>query len=297
MDAVRVGAVITQPDRPAGRGERLQMSPVKVAALKHGLKVLQPERIRKQQKAFLAELSALDKFDIGVVTAFGQLLPQAVLELPRRGCINIHASLLPRWRGAAPIQRALMAGDSETGVCLMHMEAGLDSGPVYSRVSLPIETTDDFGSLHDKLASAGAALLRRDLAAILRGDIGPQPQPEAGVAYAHKIENHEAQIDWNQPARIIALQIRALSPYPGAFTFLRGKRLKILRAGAEDEIRAAGIPGQIALIDKHRLEILCGDGLLAIHEAQLEGRSRQPVAEFMRGAGLDTATVLGNHTG
>ncbi|MBX7137603.1 MAG: methionyl-tRNA formyltransferase [Oligoflexia bacterium] len=279
-----VRAVITQPDRPAGRGHKLQASPIKQLAVDRGVAVMQPGRIKKELKSFRAGLEALGPIDAAVVVAFGQILPLEILNLPNSGSINAHASLLPRWRGAAPIQRAMLEGDQETGVCLMRMEQGLDSGPVFSRLAVEIEDSDYCDQLHDKLAAAAASLLVRDLPQIVAGQIAAQPQNEGLVTYAHKIENQDALIDWSRSNLEIWRQVRAFSPYPGAFTTLNGARLKILRARPIESMRTQQVTaGEIELTDRQQLEVRCGQGSLSIEELQLEGRRRQPVAEFLKG--------------
>lgn len=279
-------AVVTQPDRPAGRGEKLTQSPVKRFALEAGLEVLQPVSLRRNEE-FMARASALGPFDVGVVVAFGQILPTAVLQLPRRGCINVHASLLPRWRGAAPMQRAILAGDAETGVSLMQMEAGLDTGPVYCHRPVVLGEQKDLGALHDELAAAGAALLCEMLPAIVAGERTAVAQDESLVTYAKKIENEEARIDWARPAVEIARQLRAFSPVPGAYTFIGEKRLKVWRGSAKSEVEAfhAAVPGEVVLADQ-RIEVRCGQGAVALEEVQLEGRRRMAAAEFLRGGAL-----------
>lgn len=281
---VEVAAVITQPDRPAGRGGKLTMSPVKAAALEAGVPVLQPERIKKIESAFIEELKKLGPIDLAVVIAFGQILPEAVLNLPRAGSVNIHASLLPRWRGAAPIQRAILAGDAETGVCLMKMEAGLDTGPVYAESRVRIDDSHTFQSLHDELADMGASLLLERLEAIISGAEKATPQPEAGVVYAAKISNDEARIDWNQSAHEIHRKIRALNPAPGAFTELNGKRFKIYAASFHNSSPAHGVsPGSAIDSPRGRLEIQCGRGTISPTEIQIEGKKRMSVEDFLRG--------------
>lgn len=230
-----VPLVVTQPDRPAGRGKKLQASPVKELAIEHDIPLIQPGNIKKNLDAFLSEASTFGPFDVGVVVAFGQILPTQVLQLPTHGCINIHASLLPRWRGAAPIQRAIMAGDEETGVCLMQMEAGLDTGGVFSSVTTRISPEDNAGSLHDRLSTLGAKLLVEDLARIVAGNLSATPQPKDGVTYAHKIEKEEASINWDQEASILENFVRGLAPWPGAFTTLGKHRLKIFSLRARND--------------------------------------------------------------
>lgn len=284
----RVKAVVTQPDRPAGRGNKILPPPVKVLALSKNIPLIQPQRIKKNLPEFLSQLSALGPFDIGVVVAFGQILPQAVLDLPKSGCVNVHASLLPRWRGAAPIQRAIMSGDSQTGVCLMKMEAALDTGPVYSMATLNISPDDTSGSLLESLGVKGAALLRSDLAAIASGALEAKPQAAAGVTYAEKISNDEAQIHWDMSADSIERLVRGLNPVPGAFTFLNGSRFKIFRSRALPQTPPSGAPGTLSECSAGKLWINCGSGVISVVEGQFEGKRRAAVEEILRG-GMITA--------
>jgi methionyl-tRNA formyltransferase len=235
MPPLQVVAVYTQPDRPAGRGRQLQASPVKALALTRGLPVIQPESLKKDPDA-VAQLAAFEA-DLMVVVAYGLLLPVSVLEAPRLGCVNVHASLLPRWRGAAPIQRALLAGDTETGVCIMRMEAGLDTGPVYHRVATPIGPRDTGADLHDRLAELGAGCADRCLARHRRRIADPEPQAEDQVTYAHKLTKDEAIIDWHQPAETIERMIRAYNPWPVAQTRLDAETLRIWDADIEPSVQ------------------------------------------------------------
>ncbi|MCO6431543.1 MAG: methionyl-tRNA formyltransferase [Deltaproteobacteria bacterium] len=284
----KVAAVVTQPDKPAGRGSALTSPPVKVAAINHSIPVLQPHSIKKEISAFTGELAQFGPFDLGVVVAFGQILPRTILEIPRLGCINIHASLLPRWRGAAPIQRSILCGDSETGVCIMQMDEGLDTGPVFSCEKIPISDSDDAGALHDKLAQAGAALLVNTIPSILEGSKQAQPQSEEGVTYAGKILPAEGRIDWTESGEKITRQLRAFSPYPGAYSSVNGKRLKIFKAQwkPDTNVVARRQAGEIAYVDGEHLEVRCADGVLAIQDVQLEGKRRMPAPEFLRGCRL-----------
>jgi len=284
----QVKCVVTQPDRPSGRGARVQPPPVKELAQANSIHVLQPQSIKQNKQDFLAELKALGPFDIGVVIAFGQILPLDVLSCPLHGCVNVHASLLPRWRGAAPIQRAIMSGDRETGVCLMKMDEGLDTGPVYSSTSVPIKNTDTFGTLHDKMQEAGGELLKNDLKLIARGEISAQTQADVGVTYAKKITKDESRIDWSKSAGEVMRLIRGLSPAPGAYTELDGKRIKILwaeekAAGLESAVEKAG---SIVMLDKNLLEIQCGSGVISVKEVQSQGKKKMPVSDFLLGASL-----------
>ena len=287
MPNVSIRAVVTQPDRPAGRGDKIQSSPIKQLALQHQITVLQPTSLKKELPLFLESLQELGPFDVGVVIAFGQILPKAVLDLPQHGCINIHASLLPRWRGAAPIQRAILSGDHETGVCLMRMDEGLDTGAVYSRQSVSILATDTCQTIHDSLADIGAKLLCSDLNAIIEGRSTPVEQPNIGITYANKIAASEGLINWSTSSREIALTVRALSPRPGCFTFWRGERLKILLAHESTfSSETIATPGSVISIHGGYLEVACGSGSLLIEQLQVAGKRQMSTAEFLRGTVL-----------
>ncbi len=290
---VQVAAVITQPDRPAGRGGEITASPVKVCALQHDIPVLQPHSLRKNFSALSSQLAILGPFDLGVVIAFGQILPLEVLTFPRRGCVNIHASLLPRWRGAAPIHRAIEAGDAETGVCLMEMDPGLDTGAVFSSAHIPILETDTYSSLHDKLSVLGAELLVQDIHAIVEGTLTARPQPVEGVSYAKKISSQEAQIDWSQSAKQIARKIRAMFPIPGCYTIWEGKRLKILKAQPTPiQSGSYSTPGTVVQALSDTLVIRCGTDSLRVEEVQLEGKKKMLVPDFLRGSAIAIGTRL-----
>lgn len=272
-----VPLVLTQPDRPAGRGMQLQPSPVKQVALAAGLPVHQPEKLRTaEQQAPLAEADV----DVLVVAAYGIILPQAVLDLPRYGCLNIHASLLPRWRGAAPIHRAIQAGDAETGITIMQMDAGLDTGPMLIKRREPICADDTTGSLHDRLAQVGAELIVEALTALPAGTLIASPQPTEGVTYAAKIGKAEASIDWTRPALEIERAIRAFNPFPGALASLGGTPIKLWRARAID---AVGTPGEVLLAEGAGVIVACGEGALCVTELQKPGARRMPAADFLRG--------------
>ena len=277
--------VLTQPDRPAGRGMSLQPSAVKKLAVAHGLAVFQPLSLKDAgAQSRLADLQA----DVMVVAAYGLILPQAVLDLPRHGCLNIHASLLPRWRGAAPIQRALLAGDAQTGVCIMQMEAGLDTGPVLLREAFPIEDEDTTVSLHDKLASCGAALIVKALDGL---PLAFETQPEAGVTYAHKIEKAEALIDWSRSAAELDRHVRAFNPFPGAQTQLGGQTVKLWQARP---VAGRGEPGQVLAVDREQIVIACAAGALAVSELQKAGGKRLPVQQFLAGNALSVGDRFGS---
>ena len=276
-----IACVYTQPPRPAGRGKKDRPTPVHAQAEAMGLTVRHPKTLREAQAQ--AEFAALNA-DIAVVVAYGLILPQAVLDAPARGCLNIHASLLPRWRGAAPIQRAIMAGDAETGVCIMQMEAGLDTGPVLLTRKTPIGAADTAGDLHDRLADLGAAAIIEALAHL--DNLAPVAQPDIGVTYAEKIDKSEARVDWTRPAPDIDRQIRGLSPFPGAWTMIGPTRVKLLRCKLAD---GSGAPGTVLA----GLRIACGGGAVEITELQPEGKPRMSTEAYLRGARIGPGTVLG----
>lgn len=279
--------VLTQPDRPAGRGMKLKMSPVKETALTHGLNVGQPESL-KPASARQAIVDA--QADLMVVAAYGLILPQAVLDIPKLGCVNIHASLLPRWRGAAPIQRAIEAGDTETGITLMQMDAGLDTGDLLSLHPLTIAATDTAGSLHDKLAVLGAECIVELLPRLARGEIRPTPQQSALTTYAAKITKENARLDWNRSALELDRQIRAFNPFPGGQTWLQGAPLKIWHAtpGGGD-----GAPGKILSVSPSGIHVACGTNALTLLELQQAGGKRLPVAAFLAGHPLQPGDRFG----
>ena len=268
LDRGEVVAVYTQPDRPAGRGRGVQASPVKIEALARGIDVLQPETLRTQVSR--DALRAL-KPDLMVVVAYGLLLPPKILEIPRHGCWNVHASLLPRWRGAAPIQHAIEAGDRQTGVCLMQMEQGLDTGPVLLCQKTAIGTDETGGQLHDRLAKLGAQVLSDGLG-LLRAGIKPVaiPQPTDGIAYAHKLEKQEAKLDWAQPADVLARKVRAFNPWPMAEAQLDGERVRI-HAARPMALAHKSAPGRLLLAGKDGIDVACGEGALRITMLQRDG--------------------------
>ncbi|WP_050464095.1 methionyl-tRNA formyltransferase [Herbaspirillum autotrophicum] len=284
--------VLTQPDRPAGRGMQLQASAVKQCALAHGTPVAQPQSLRLDGKYpdIAKEAHALlltTPHDVMIVAAYGLILPRSVLDIPPRGCINIHASLLPRWRGAAPIHRAIEAGDSETGVTIMQMEEGLDTGPMMLMESLPILDTDTTGSLHDKLATLGGAMIVQALQQFEAGTLQATPQPEAGVNYAAKISKEEAALDFTQDATVLARKIRAFNPFPGATGKFGDVVVKLWQAQALDTSTAAA-PGQVlAASAQDGVLIACGQGVLRVTELQKPGGKRLAVAEFLKGFALE----------
>jgi len=271
-----VVAVYAQPDRPAGRGRKLKPGPVKQLAEDSGIPVYQPVSLK--DAASQQQLAAL-RPDLMVVVAYGLLLPQAVLDMPSLGCVNLHASILPRWRGAAPIQRAILAGDSETGVCLMQMEAGLDSGPVLAEVRTPIATDETGGSLHDRLSQLAADLLAEQLDDLAGGHLQPVIQDESQVTYAHKLDKGEASIDWQQDAMAIERRVRAFNPWPVAQAQYEGKSLRIWGARAID--CTGGLPGAVVAAGKQGIDVACGEGCLRLLEIQLPGGKRLDAAAFL----------------
>ena len=287
--------VLSQPDRPAGRGMKLQASPVKQYAVANGMPVAQPRSLRLDGKypedAAAAEAAIREaRADAMVVAAYGLILPQWVLDAPARGCLNIHASLLPRWRGAAPIHRAIEAGDAETGVTIMQMDAGLDTGDMLVRERLAIAPEDTTGSLHDKLALLGGRLIVEALELAACGGLSAEPQPEAGVTYAHKIDKAEAAIDWTDPALAIARRVRAFNPAPGATGVLGGETVKIWTArvvGGDAAGAASGSAGQVLAVDGTGIRVCTGEGILCLTELQGAGGKRLPVADFLRGFAVE----------
>ena len=276
----KVVAVVTQPDRPKGRDLKLQASPVKELALKHGLPVLQPQKARDE--AFIGELRSLGP-DLIVVAAFGQILPKAMLEIPPYGCINVHTSLLPKYRGAGPIQWAILNDEKETGVTIMKMDVGMDTGDVITQDRTEITPEDNAQTLHERLAQMGAELLVRTIPDYVAGKIQPRPQPAEGVSLAPKIKKEEGRIDWQQPARVIWNRVRGLVPWPGAFTVLKeGQRLlKIWEAEIVEG--KSGKPGEILDLDRTGIVVGCGDGAIRLTMVQLEGGKRLSAEQFLAG--------------
>ncbi|WP_369349377.1 methionyl-tRNA formyltransferase [Stenotrophomonas sp. JAG2] len=273
-----VVAVYTQPDRPAGRGRGLAPSPVKLDAIARGIPVFQPDSLKTPEaQQQLRDLAP----DLMVVVAYGLILPKAVLTIPTHGCWNVHASLLPRWRGAAPIQRAIQAGDAETGVCLMQMEAGLDTGPVLLKQHIAIGPNDTGGQLHDRLAALGEQVLSDGLG-LLRAGIKPiaQPQPEAGVTYAHKLDKAEARLDWAQDAHALARTVRAFNPWPIAEAMLAGERVRIHGAIALDDNQSKA-PGTLLGASRDGIDIACGQGALRLRVLQREGGKAITAADYL----------------
>jgi methionyl-tRNA formyltransferase len=289
-DLAKTVALVTQTDKPTGRGQALSPPPTKALALEHDIPVLQPKTLKDE--AIQNELRALQA-DLFVVAAYGKILPQAVLDIPRLGCVNLHASLLPRHRGAAPIAHALLAGDVETGVCLMRMEAGLDTGPVYARVSTTILEEDNAGTLTDRLAQLGAELLVQSLPALADGALKAESQPDAGATYANKLKKEDGAVDWSLPAEQLWQRIRAYSPWPSAFTFVDGRRLQILAASLAHDTQAD--PGA-AIVDGTRLFVGCGKGALEILEVKPEGKRAMAIDAYLAGRPFASGHLLGRKT-
>jgi methionyl-tRNA formyltransferase len=292
-----VPLVLTQPDRPAGRGMKLTPSAVKQLALDLGAPVAQPRSLRldgrfpDEAAAGRAALEAA-RPDVMVVAAYGLILPEWVLALPRLGCLNIHGSLLPRWRGAAPIHRAIEAGDAETGITIMQMDAGLDTGDMLLIAREPIAFDDTTGLLHDRLAALGARLVVQALADAAAGALQPVRQPGQGVTYAHKIAKSEAAIDWTLPAEVIERRVRAFDPFPGASFQAHGETVKLWRAQVE-RTDVSGSPGTVVAVDGSRLVVACGDGALALLDVQRPGGKRVAAAQWLQGQPLARGDVLG----
>ncbi len=283
-------SVLTQPDRPSGRGLRESYSPVKQVALKRGIAVLQPASLRDPRvQAGLADLDA----EVWVVAAYGLLLPPAILTQPRFGCVNVHASLLPRWRGAAPIQRAILAGDIETGISIMRMDAGLDTGPVYLRRAVPIQPHDTAGSLHDRLAEVGASAVSEVLEALPAGTLRAEPQASEGACYAPKLTREDARVDWSKPAAYLGRLLRALDPAPGAITSHAGEILK-LWSGRVSTGRAGATPGTVLAAGSSGIEVQCGEGSLVVTTLQRAGGRRLEAGAFLLGHRIEPGTRLGS---
>lgn len=270
-------AVYTQPDRPAGRGRKLKASPVKEVAEKYNLPIYQPESLKSESdQQQLRELNP----DVMIVAAYGLILPQVVLDIPRMGCLNIHASLLPRWRGAAPIQRAILAGDTETGITIMQMNAGLDTGDMLSTSTCPIEPSETAGSLHDKLATLGASSLLKTLNQLLSGNINAEKQDDSQASYAHKLEKQEAQLDWTLSAEQLDRQIRAFNPWPVAFFLVDDQTVRVWDAEIIDK---QGSAGTVLQADKNGVDIACGHNSLRLLKLQPPGKKAMDVASFLNG--------------
>jgi len=276
-------AVYTQPDRPAGRGRKLKASPVKLVAAQNDIPVYQPESLKAEnEQQLLRDLNA----DVMIVAAYGLILPQAVLDIPKMGCLNIHASLLPRWRGAAPIQRAILAGDTETGITIMQMNAGLDTGDILSTSTCPIDQNETSGSLHNKLATLGATSLLDTLNKLQAGNISPVAQDDTQVTYAHKLEKQEAQLDWTQPADQLDRQIRAFNPWPVSFFIVDDQTVRVWHAEVINEQGTPDtIPGTVLRADKKGIEIACGENSLRLLQLQPSGKKAMDAAAFLNGRG------------
>ena len=293
--------VLTQPDRPAGRGMKLQPSPVKRLALDHGIAVAQPRSLRLDGKSAddaSAAKSAIEsaQADAMVVAAYGLILPLWALEQPRLGCLNVHASLLPRWRGAAPIHRAVEAGDLETGVTIMQMDAGLDTGDMLLAEAMAIAVDDTTGTLHDKLAPLGGRLIVRALRLADAGGLLPVKQPAQGVTYAHKIDKAEALVDWTQPAGVLERRVRAFDPFPGVSSEINGETVKLWGAHADPALNVQTAPGTVLQVDDSAVAVACGHGALRLTHLQRAGGKRLAVADFRRGFSLAPGMVFGQRS-
>lgn len=282
-------AVVTQPDKPKGRGKAMQFPPIKEVAVEAGITVYQPKRVREPE--FLETLKALSP-DVVVVVAFGQIIPQAVLDVPKLGCLNVHGSLLPKYRGAAPIQWAVIDGESESGVTIMRMDAGLDTGDMITTRVVKLEEKETGGSLFDKLSQAGADLLTETLDQLEAGTVTYEKQPaESSTDYARMLKKEDGQIDWNRSAAELERLIRGLNPWPSAYTHLDGKTLKIWMADA-DEGNSGLEPGTVAEVTRNTVKVQTGDGMLSLLEVQLEGKKKMPVDAFLRGCQLEAQSRL-----
>ena len=292
-----IGLVLTQPDRPAGRGMKLQASPVKQFAQERGIPVAQPRSLRLDGKfpddAATGQAALLQaQPDVLIVAAYGLILPQWVLDLPRLGCLNIHASVLPRWRGAAPIHRAIEAGDARTGITIMQMDAGLDTGDMLLLETIDLLPSDSTATLHDRLAPLGGRLIVEALELAACGGLAPRPQPEDGITYAHKIEKAEGPIDWREPAAVIERRLRAFDPFPGATATLNGDVIKCWRGVVES---GSGAPGRVLSVDEQGIAVACGDGALRLTELQRAGGKRLPAAAFLQGQAIAADMVFAPH--
>ncbi len=286
-----VVAVVTQPDAPAGRGRQLKPSPVKMLALQHGLNVMQPASLKPPE--VVEALRALEP-DVIVVAAFGQILRRDVLDLPKHHCLNVHASLLPRWRGASPISAAIAAGDAITGITIMLMEVGLDSGPILAQREEPIRPDDTTGTLGERLARIGASLLAETLPKWLAGEIVPRPQDESLVTLAGRLKKEDGRLDWSRDAAALERHVRAMSPWPSAFTMWRGRQLKVLRAELAALEHKNKLPNGAVLVNRNHVYVQCGDGMaLRLVEVQLEGKRAMDADAFARGHPDLAGSILG----
>ncbi|GAM09885.1 methionyl-tRNA formyltransferase [Geobacter sp. OR-1] len=282
-----VVAVVTQPDRPKGRGQQMQPPPVKELAQKHNIPVMQPLKVRVAEA--VEEIRSYEP-DLIVVVAFGQILPKALLDIPKHGCINVHASLLPRYRGAAPLNWCIINGESETGVTTMLMDVGLDTGDMLLKKTTPIAPDEDAQSLHDRLSQIGAQALAETLELLAAGSLVPEKQDDNLTCYAPMLKKELGCIDWNDPPAKIKNLVRGVTPWPGAYTYLDGKLLKIFRVRTAD---GTGTPGSVLQADKSGIEIACSGGSILVDELQLEGKKRLPAAEFLAGCRLSPGMTLG----
>jgi len=282
-----IPAVVTQPDRPKGRGQKSVPPPVKELAERHGLPVLQPIKVRAPE--FIESVREMNP-DVVVVVAFGQILPKALLEIPRYGCINIHASLLPRYRGAAPLNWCIINGETETGVTTMLMDVGLDTGDMLLKKATPIDPDEDTSSLHDRLSLIGADLLHETLDLLVQGKLVPEKQDDALSCYAPMLKKEDGLIDWTRDARTIRNLVRGMTPWPGAFTYLDGKLVKVYRARIGE---GEGAPGTVLDAGRDGIEVACGGGSLLLDELQLEGKKRLPVRDFLAGCRIAPGTAFG----
>lgn len=294
-----IAAVVTQPDKPKGRGKEMGCSQVKLSALEHGLEVLQPLKVREEE--FLQKMEQLAP-DLIVVAAFGQLLPKRLLDIPKYGCINVHASLLPKYRGASPIQWAILNGERVTGVTIMYMAEGLDTGDMITKELVEIADAETGGSLHDKLAAAGCVALRRAIRQIKDGSVQRTPQDEQQAIYVGMLKKEMGRLDFTHPAAVLERQVRGLNPWPSAFTVLDGKILKFWQCGVVTEpdealtklVRSQRFePGTVVEVQKESFSVLTGEGLLVAREVQIEGKRRMSAGEFLRGYALEVGKVLG----
>lgn len=283
----QVVAVVTQPDRPKGRGQQTLPPPVKVVALEHGIPVLQPVKVRLPES--IEEIRALEP-DLVVVVAFGQILPKALLDIPKKGCINVHASLLPRYRGAAPLNWCIVNGETETGVTTMMMDVGLDTGDMLLKRATPIDPDEDTQSLHDRMSALGAELLAETLDRLVAGDLVPEKQDDALTCYAPMMKKEDGLIDWTRSAQSIKNQVRGMTPWPGAYSTLDGRFLKVYRVQTAAN---SGVAGTVLSAGRDGIEVACGEGSLLIRELQLEGKKRMAAGDFLAGYKVQPGTPLG----
>ncbi len=290
-DISEIAVVVSQPDRPAGRGLAMRPPAVKKRALELGLEVWQPTKVRTAE--FAEKLRALEA-DVAVVAAYGRIVPRAVLDAPTAGCVNIHASLLPRWRGAAPIQWSIVHGDEETGVTLMQMDEGMDTGPILATASTPIAPDDDAATLSERLSKMGAELLREQLPRYVAGDLTPQPQEEGAATMAPLLKKDHGRIDWNKSARAVHNQIRGMKPWPGAHPVLGERRIKVHRTLASTLDPEGAAPGQVIALDPEGILVACTEGTLEIQELQESGRKRVDARSFASGRGVSVGDRFSN---